>query len=97
MRIDRRIDCRHCYRNDIGLRVCVANRVEHPTQQTCGVCKYRDPRRDRRGLGDWLEWLIDKVTGGRAKPAAEAIAKKTGKTECGCAKRKAALNRIGGN
>lgn len=96
MRLDRRIDCKHCFRNDDGVRVCVAERIGHPTQAICKICKYREPQREGRGLGDWVELVIDKVSGGKAKPAAEAIAKKAGKGGCGCAKRKAALNRIGG-
>lgn len=95
MRSDRRVNCKHCLRDGAGLRVCSAGRSAMPTQAICRSCVYREPRRGSRGLGDWVELVLARLTGGLAKRAAAAIARKSGNTECGCSRRKAALNRIG--
>ena len=88
-REDKMIDCKHAMRNVDGFRVCTTDRGS-PSPAFCSGCRYRNPRRSGNGLGDWVEWIIDKATAGRAKKVA---AKKKG--GCGCAARKAALNRIG--
>ena len=94
-RPDKTIECKNAIRNTFGVRECTEKRG-HPAPRMCLACDYREPRREGKGVCDWVELVIDKVSGGKAKPAAEAIAKKAGKSGCGCAKRKAALNRIGG-
>lgn len=93
-RPDKSIPCRHAIRNTRGVRECLERRGP-PSPRTCAGCEYREPRRSGRGVGDWVERIIDKVSGGNAKRAARAVAKATGKSGCGCAKRRAALNRLG--
>ena len=91
---DKAIDCKHIRRLN-GLRVCLENRSDRPSRAVCEVCKWRDPKREGAGLGDIVEKVIDVVTFGKGKQVAEATAKAAGKDDCGCAARKAKLNRIG--
>ncbi len=90
------INCRHFdRRKEDGLRVCNLNVIDSPTRAICNICKHRE--RNRVGLGDVVEWIIKKLSFGSAKPVAKKVAKAAGKQDCGCQKRRAALNRIGGN
>jgi hypothetical protein len=74
---------------------------------TLGGIEYmRVPRRDwlkiakpckrerSRGLGDTVEKVLDRATGGRAQAWAQKAAQAVGAKDCGCGKRKAALNRL---
>jgi len=91
---DSTIDCKHATRDVHGNRVCRDQRgTPHP--DPCGDCEYRDPRIEGRGLGDWAELVVDVATAGQGKRVAKAVAKARGKKDCGCAKRKAKLNRMG--
>ena len=67
---------------------CVALRVLAP-REICDGCKRYEPT--KKGLGDVVEKAIDVATLGTAK----VVAKKGRPQGCGCAKRKAALNRLG--
>ena len=58
---------------------------------------YPGNKANRFRLGDITEALISVVTLGQGKRIAKAIAKKRGKSDCGCQARKEALNRIGTN
>lgn len=92
-RADKRINCKHCIRNERGERVCTAARHPHPMIDTCNVCRYQEPRGSRRGLGDLVSVFVSFVTLGTGKRVANRVAAARGKSECGCAARKAALNR----
>ena len=45
-------------------------------------------------LGDWLEWIIDKITFGNGHYWAYLIAIKLGYKDCGCEKRRIWLNKL---
>ena len=76
--------CRHW---DADRDFCTAKRVQAP-RVTCDGCELAEPR--RFGLGDLAEKLISLTTFGQARKVAGRR-----KKPCGCAKRRAALNRIG--
>ncbi len=71
---------------------CVKLHVMAPRTKCVGCEFYEggDP-----GLGDAVEKLIDIGTLGQGKKIAKVVAKATGKKDCGCGKRRAALNRLG--
>ncbi len=77
-------DCRHY---DASKLWCTARGIGSP-EMACVGCDMYEP--SGTGLGDVVEKVIDTVTLGMAKKAVE----KSGK-DCGCKKRRAALNRIG--
>ena len=77
-------DCRHLEQDG---RWCSARKIMRP-DHACVGCEMYEP--SGTGLGDVVEKVIDTVTLGMAKKAVE----KSGK-DCGCKKRRAALNRIG--
>ncbi len=52
-------------------------------------------RRQRRGLGDWVAWLLSLV--GITKQRANAVARAIGRESCGCAERQERLNELGDN
>ena len=77
--------CRH-WKNDTD--VCVALSVLAPRSR-CHNCKLFEP--NGLGLGDVVEKVIGVATLGTAK----RIARRVTRRDCGCAKRRAALNRAG--
>ena len=83
---------------------CPVLRLAHPSGGVCRSCPHytgppaRTPSGStptQPGLGDKIEKAIDTLTFGKAKKAANKIARMMGKKDCGCEKRKKALNRLG--
>jgi len=77
--------CRHY---DPASDYCEALSIVSP-ESSCEGCKSMEPH--RKGLGDAVEKLIDIATAGLAKKVVKAK-----KGDCGCNKRRAALNRLTG-
>ena len=81
----RHVDCRY-FKGDRDY--CVALRVLAP-RDVCKGCKHYEP--NGKGLGDYVEKAIGVATLGQAK----RVTKRVKPGGCGCAKRRAALNRLG--
>ena len=79
------VGCRH-WKNDTD--VCVALSVLAPRSR-CHHCELYEP--SGLGLGDVVEKTISIATLGTAKRIATRVTRR----DCGCAKRRAALNRAG--
>lgn len=62
--------------------------TSHPPEKVHARC-----RRQSRGLGDWVAWLLAAV--GITKRRAQAVARAMGKESCGCAERQEKLNEVG--
>lgn len=62
-----------------------------PPKKNCKDTMSR--RRQRRGLGDWVAWLLSLV--GITKRRAQAVARAVGRESCGCAERQEKLNELG--
>lgn len=86
--------CRdHCPRRVSPQAYEAGNEIERANGMRMGF--YPADRRKGWRLGDKLERLIFWATLGQGKRLAGAIARKRGKADCGCQKRKEALNKIG--
>tara|TARA_Y100000589_G_C27080761_1_gene599502 strand:- start:398 stop:778 length:381 start_codon:yes stop_codon:yes gene_type:complete len=86
--------CRdHCPRRVSPQAYEAGNEIERANGMRLGF--YPADRSKGWRLGDKLELLISWVTLGQGKRIAKAIARKRGKADCGCQKRKEALNKIG--
>lgn len=53
------------------------------------------PPKPRKGLGDIVEKAIEIATFGQGEKIAKSLARKRGRKDCGCKRRKEALNRLG--
>lgn len=75
---------------------CPVLRIAHPTGSVCRTCPhYTGPKPPPPGLGDRIEQAIDILSLGQGKRIAQKIARKRGKSDCGCNKRKQKLNELG--
>jgi len=73
--------------------VCPCGYVTHAKSDTAyHVCETSKPRA-KPGLGDMVAAGLDAI--GITKERVQAVASKVGIKDCGCAKRQAALNRLG--
>jgi hypothetical protein len=74
---------------------CPVLNISSPSGSVCRECPHYTGPTVKVGLGDRVESAINFVTLGQAKRVADKIARKRGKKDCGCDKRRDQLNTFG--